>query len=260
VDDYYFEGDKSLYSYLQTTSVPPSPGDNWVSQYLSTEQPVKTSADYITLWIGGDSYTTSSRYYWYIELILTDGTNTYSEILRADVWDPVHYDYYDATETGADGNTWKRYTREIPGSLDKSHLTIKIRHHQRSWDLTTASSWYRLDNIYFSDSQGNPLAPIPIETKPVTGLAPGDETTLTFAWNTKGVAPGYYTISAYAQVPGETDPNDNTYIDGTIGISPGAIPGDINEDGYVNVLDFVILAVNWLECNAPGDPSCTWEP
>lgn len=160
VDDYYFKGEKSLYSYLQTTAVPPWPGDSIVSQYLLTEETVCTTADYITLWISGDSYTPSSRYWWYIQLILTDGNNTYSETLRYDSWDGTHYDYYNATETGADGNTWKRYTGTIPDSLNKSNLTVTVRHRQASWDLTTASSWYRLDNIYFSDSEGNPTAPI----------------------------------------------------------------------------------------------------
>ena len=46
----------------------------------------------------------------------------------------------------------------------------------------------------------------------VTDLAPGATTTpLTFAWNTTGVTPGKYTISANATtVPGETDTTDNT--------------------------------------------------
>ena len=172
VDDYYFKGDKSLYSYLETTSVSPWPGDNVVAQDLSTEEPVCSTADYISLWIGGDGYTTSSRYYWRIELILTDGTNTYTEKLRCDCWglnegcSPDHFDYYNATGTGADGNTWKRYTRRIPDSLDKSNLTVTIRHRQASWDLTTASSWYRLDTIYFSDSEGNPYSPFPAIAPP----------------------------------------------------------------------------------------------
>jgi hypothetical protein len=162
VDDYYYEGDKSLYSYLQTDAVPPWPGDNVVTQSLMTEDPIRTSADYISLWIGGDDYTTSSRYYWGIQLQLSDGTNTYTDNLRCDCWglnegcNPNHYDYYATIETGADGRTWKRYTREIPGSICKSNLTIRIVHRQASWDLTQASSWYRLDNIYFSDSEGIP--------------------------------------------------------------------------------------------------------
>ena len=97
-----------------------------------TEDPIRTSADYISFWIGGDDYTTSSRYYWYLRLQLTDGTNTQSYYLRCDCWGlnegctPNHYDNYDEIEIGADGRMWKRYTREIPDNICKSNLTIKL--------------------------------------------------------------------------------------------------------------------------------------
>jgi len=58
-----------------------------------------------------------------------------------------------------------------------------------------------------------------IETKTVTNLPLGENTTLTFTWNTTGVAKGNYTITAYAHpVLNETDTTDNTYVDGTIQI------------------------------------------
>ena len=38
------------------------------------------------------------------------------------------------------------------------------------------------------------------------------------------------------------------------------IPGDINRDRYVNFIDVVILAGNWLECNASNNLNCTWVP
>ncbi len=50
-----------------------------------------------------------------------------------------------------------------------------------------------------------------IDTKTVTNLIPGSTTSLTFTWNTAGVAEGTHTISATAStVPGETDTTDNT--------------------------------------------------
>ena len=63
----------------------------------------------------------------------------------------------------------------------------------------------------------------PIETKTVANLPSGEETTISFTWNTTGVEEGDYTISAKANViPGETDTTDNTKVDGTIIIlSPG---------------------------------------
>jgi len=58
-----------------------------------------------------------------------------------------------------------------------------------------------------------------IGTQSVINLAPPNQKTLTFTWNTTGVTPGNYTISAQASiVPAEIDIADNTYIDGTVKI------------------------------------------
>ena len=53
-----------------------------------------------------------------------------------------------------------------------------------------------------------------------TTLASGSSTVITFTWNTSGFSTGSYTVIAIAdQVPGETDLEDNIFIDGTITIS-----------------------------------------
>ncbi|MBN1845705.1 MAG: hypothetical protein JW810_08490 [Sedimentisphaerales bacterium] len=38
----------------------------------------------------------------------------------------------------------------------------------------------------------------------------------------------------------------------------GYLPGDLNGDCYVNLLDFYIMATHWLACNEPADPDC-WD-
>jgi len=51
----------------------------------------------------------------------------------------------------------------------------------------------------------------------VADLAPGSDIVLTFSWTTLGVPVGEYVIKAVAStVPGETNIEDNTYIDGTV--------------------------------------------
>jgi hypothetical protein len=56
-----------------------------------------------------------------------------------------------------------------------------------------------------------------IGTQTVTNLAAGSNRTLTFTWDTAGVADGNYQIKAVANtVTGETDTADNTYVDGTV--------------------------------------------
>jgi len=66
----------------------------------------------------------------------------------------------------------------------------------------------------------------PIGTQTTNNLPNGTSTTLTFAWNTTGLAYGNYTISAAADtVPGETDTADNTLTNGDVMVT---IPGDVN--------------------------------
>jgi len=62
---------------------------------------------------------------------------------------------------------------------------------------------------------------VPIDTKRVTSLSPGAETQLVFQWNTSDVNPGKYVIKAVADIlEGETNIEDNTFLDGTVTIEP----------------------------------------
>jgi len=57
----------------------------------------------------------------------------------------------------------------------------------------------------------------PIGMKQIIGLTPQKETALDLTWNTTGVSPGNYTISANAsEVFGETYLDDNIFIDGNV--------------------------------------------
>lgn len=206
-------------------------------------------------------------------MYLSDGTRTHFEKVRCDCWGnnegctPNHFDYYGATETGADGKTWKRYTVQIPDSLDKSKLTITIEHKQGSWDHSSTSSYYRLDEVYFSDSFGNPDPDAPlvsVETKTVPSLPPSQDTTITFTWITTGTVPNEYVISSYAHpVVSELDSSDNIYTDGLVRIAPC---GDCNADGIVDTPDIVYL-INYLFKAGPepvpgacvGDVKCDGE-
>jgi hypothetical protein len=92
-----------------------------------------------------------------------------------------------------------------------------------------------------------------IQTETLT-LTSQSFTTITFTWNTSGFAKGNYTISAYAwPVQGETDTADNTLVDGWAYLS---IPGDVNVDLKVNVLDAIILSGAFG--SFPGHPR--WNP
>ncbi len=57
-------------------------------------------------------------------------------------------------------------------------------------------------------------------------LAAGASATVTFTWDTTGVAPGSYPVRAEASVvPGETDTGDNLLADGTVTVSATKNPG-----------------------------------
>ena len=65
-----------------------------------------------------------------------------------------------------------------------------------------------------------------VDNKLVTDLAPSAESELFFEWNTTGVVPNTYVISAVAgTVEGETRLTDNTFVDGNVTIiSPLSLP------------------------------------
>jgi hypothetical protein len=93
-----------------------------------------------------------------------------------------------------------------------------------------------------------------IGTKTVISLIPGAQTILTFRWNTTGFAKGNYTIKAVADtVGGETETEDNTFIDGLLKV---VIVGDVNGDGWVEMMDFYAASNAFM--SRPGDPN--WNP
>jgi rhodanese-related sulfurtransferase len=79
-----------------------------------------------------------------------------------------------------------------------------------------------------------------IGTRTVFNLSNGTSATLTFNWDTTGLAYGNYIVSSYAwPVQGETDVADNNFTGGVVTVT---IPGDINGDCTVDIYDALTLA------------------
>ncbi|MGD8506143.1 MAG: right-handed parallel beta-helix repeat-containing protein [Candidatus Bathyarchaeota archaeon] len=86
-----------------------------------------------------------------------------------------------------------------------------------------------------------------IGTKEVT-LAYKGSTFTVFTWDTTGFEKGNYTMSAYAvPIQGEIDTDDNTLSDGAVFVT---VPGDVNGDRAVNILDIGVISSHWY----PGPP------
>jgi len=91
-----------------------------------------------------------------------------------------------------------------------------------------------------------------IGTQTITGLIPGASSTLLFAWSTTGVSPKNYTISASTSaVAGDVNPSNNSLNDGQVHVK---IPGDINGDRVVDILDAGEISSHWYTPPAPPGP------
>jgi hypothetical protein len=93
----------------------------------------------------------------------------------------------------------------------------------------------------------------------VTSLAAGSTQTLTFSWNTTGVAAGNYTITATATpVAGQTDLSNISKTAKVQVLVPTHKPNpyDLNDDGKVDMKDIGIAAKAFGA--VPGDPR--WNP
>jgi len=97
-----------------------------------------------------------------------------------------------------------------------------------------------------------------------TSVLPGENQTVTFTWNTKGVPYCHnYTITAVATIAFvDNDPMDNTLTDGKIKVR---IFGDLNGDGKIDGKDLGMAAQAFASYGPnvlyPGSPAHTkWNP
>jgi hypothetical protein len=88
----------------------------------------------------------------------------------------------------------------------------------------------------------------------VTSLASGDNTIISLIWNTTDFAYGSYHVSAYAwTVSVETDMEDNNFTCGVVNVT---IPGDVDDNGVVNMGD--VMTLLYAFGSTPGQPN--WNP
>jgi hypothetical protein len=102
-----------------------------------------------------------------------------------------------------------------------------------------------------------------LTTMNVTNIAPNANATVIILWNTTSRQWGKYGISAYVPpLPYETNIANNYLTDGIIKVW---VPGDLNQDGTVNLLDAILMGSAFLShgpnYDYPGEPaSPNWNP
>jgi hypothetical protein len=130
----------------------------------------------------------------------------------------------------------------------KCYRTVLSNNTSTSINVTvqnqgTTAETFNVSLFYHENLQVNPYE---IGTQTIT-LQARQSTILTFRWAAPGI--GNCTLTAIAsQIQGETRTDDNTLTFSLIRVS---IPGDINADGKVNILDISIAAIAYQ--TKPGD-------
>jgi hypothetical protein len=145
-----FSGDKAVSSRIRTLGGVGNqdPDYHYATHLLTTDYLPQTGKmlDAVTIWRSDIAYTTSSRWFYWFAIEMSDGTNTNSVMLACRDWGNQEgctsdfQDTHDQTSTGTDGQTWYRHRVPVPANLDQSKLKITIRHTERSWDGTSAES------------------------------------------------------------------------------------------------------------------------
>jgi hypothetical protein len=100
---------------------------------------------------------------------------------------------------------------------------------------------------------------VSIETKDIINLQSEEEITITFTWNTTGIAKNNYTLFAIAHpVPGETSTIDNLLINSWVIVSMiGDITGpDGWPDGLCDMRDVGLVARHFGQNVPPAPPNC----
>jgi hypothetical protein len=128
----------------------------------------------------------------------------------------------------------------LPGGIN---VSVTVKNNGQATETFNVTMYYGVSNV----SGQNTVA------TQTTALASGGSQTLTFTWNTSTLGYANYTLLAHVNpLPYDTNTADkNQTVIVTV-----TIPGDVNGDGVVNILDAIQLANAFLA--RPGDPN--WNP
>ena len=139
----YYHGSYSLYgrAYYENTTYDSQ--DNPTSRTWAHSEWVNTpGATGVTTYMRGISRTAPSFWGWdsWILLMLDDGDDQvtyplyeYRENMPDHPGETLEVNHYDSTATGADGQSWYVYTRDIPSNFDTTNLRVSIGWKAHDW-------------------------------------------------------------------------------------------------------------------------------
>jgi len=113
-------------------------------------------------------------------------------------------------------------SKTIVGQSYNVHMNVTVTNHINETETFNVT-------ICYNTTISGPC--VPLYTTNII-LPAGGSTVIKFAWNTTDVAIGNYTINAYINTP------EILYIDDTVKVR---IIGDINADGYVEMMDNYVI-------------------
>jgi hypothetical protein len=101
------------------------------------------------------------------------------------------------------------------GVGDLVYINVTVKNKGNQLESFNVTAYYNLTNT--------------IDSVPVEFLEPDSEQTVSFVWETGGVAPGNYTVSGYAHpVVGEELIFDNYLVDGVVTVLPSGVVHDVS--------------------------------
>jgi hypothetical protein len=246
-------GNVSYMVYLVSPNVPGGFASGILTQYNVIFDQTGVASDFpgTILTVDGSSYginTLPASFWWYngsvhafafkSPLIVGSGAKQYDWISTNGL-PTLQSGSINVTASGSVTGNYVTKMHDVAVTSVVSDRKVIFRGYSTKINVTV------LDDGNFSETVNvtlyyNITANETVGTQAVT-LSPGESKTLSFLWNTQGLAfSPNYTLTAVATIPtGDFTPADNTLSLGPVKVT---IMGDVNGDGTVNILDVVMAS------------------
>lgn len=125
--------------------------------------PFSAPSRHITIWTSGHEWSTPSRFNFMNRLYFSNGSmdplnpDEVVNLFRRHWRSSNDFDNRVETRTGSDGNTWSRYTVEVPTGIDTNNMSVAFVNWYDTWDCHRGWGRVSVDSFQFTDPDGTPL-------------------------------------------------------------------------------------------------------